>query len=124
MPTSSVIPELPYADVVAAAEWLCEAFGFRERLRIGGHRVQLTYGDGAVVVVNGSGRSSTMVRVEDVDAHCRVAVAAGAEIVAQPETFPYGERQYVAVDPGGHSWTFSQTVDDSDPAGWGGVLRS
>lgn len=33
-----------------------------------------------------------------------------------------GERQCTAVDPGGHVWTFSQTVADIDPGTWGGVL--
>lgn len=34
---------------------------------------------------------------------------------------PYGERQYVAEDPGGHRWTFSQSLVDVDPASWGGT---
>jgi len=25
-------------------------------------------------------------------------------------------------DAGGHRWTFSQSVDDTDPASWGGEL--
>jgi uncharacterized glyoxalase superfamily protein PhnB len=41
MPPGVVIPELAYADIPAAVEWLCQAFGFTERLRIGNHRVQL-----------------------------------------------------------------------------------
>ena len=40
-PPASVIPVLAYADVGAAADWPCAAFGFRIRLRIGDHRVQL-----------------------------------------------------------------------------------
>jgi len=27
VPTSTVIPELPYDDVPAASEWICRAFG-------------------------------------------------------------------------------------------------
>ena len=27
-----------------------------------------------------------------------------------------------AEDPGGHHWTFSQSIADVDPAEWGGVL--
>jgi hypothetical protein len=27
-------------------------------------------------------------------------------------------------DPGGHIWTFSQTIADVDPAAWGGVLET
>jgi uncharacterized glyoxalase superfamily protein PhnB len=110
--------------------WLCGAFGFAERLRIGNHRAQLTLGAGAVVATqrdasahNGADAShSVLVRVDDVDAHCARAEAAGARIVQRPTTHPYGERQYSAVDPGGHAWTFSQSVEDVDPASWGGVL--
>ncbi len=50
IPPSVVIPELAYSNVSEAADWLCHAFGFVERLRIGNHRVQLTYGGGAIVV--------------------------------------------------------------------------
>jgi uncharacterized glyoxalase superfamily protein PhnB len=126
IPVASVIPELAYADVPAAAAWLCAAFGFAERLRIAHHRVQLVFGAGAVVVVQSSGAAPAghglLVRVEDVDAHCERARAAGANILGEPTTWPYGERQYGALDPGGHRWTFSQTVADVDPADWGGSL--
>ena len=50
MPTASVIPTRAYPDVAEAVAWLCDAFGFRERLRIGNHRAQLVFGDGAMVV--------------------------------------------------------------------------
>jgi uncharacterized glyoxalase superfamily protein PhnB len=63
-----------------------------------------------------------MVRVTDIDAHCARARSAGARIVQEPATYPYGERQYTAVDPGGHAWTFSESVADVDPASWGGTL--
>ena len=52
----------------------------------------------------------------------RSAVARGARIVSPPTDYPYGERQYTAVDLGGHHWTFSQSLADVDPADWGGVL--
>ena len=126
---ATVIPVLAYADVHAAAAWLCEAFGFTVRLRIGDHRVQLNVGDGAVTVREmrageaeaalGLGCSLT-VRVEDADARCRQAREHGARITQEPVTYPYGERQYNATDFAGYSWTFSQTVADVDPAEWGG----
>jgi len=125
MPPGPVIPELPYADVPAAARWLCTAFGFVERLRIGAHRIQLKVGNGAIVVVEGGaagGASRVMVPVEDVDAHYARALAAGAHVASPPTTHPYGERQYSALDVGGHRWTFSQSVADSDPVTWGGEL--
>ena len=125
IPACSVIPVLHYPDVAAAASWLCHAFGFSKRLRIGDHRVQLTIGSGALVIAQAEitqadGAHSVMVRVADVDHHHAVAARAGARIAAAPVTYPYGERQYSAVDPGGHHWTFTQTVADVDPADWGG----
>jgi len=125
MPPGTVIPVLAYPDIHEAAAWLCRAFGFVERLRIGDHRIQLTMGEGSVVVTGGEGAPrghSVMVRVADADGHHEQAREAGAAIAAPPVSHPYGERQYSAEDPWGHRWTFSQTVADSDPADWGGVL--
>jgi uncharacterized glyoxalase superfamily protein PhnB len=128
MPRSTVIPELGYRDVAAAGEWLCRAFGFTRRLRIGAHRLQLNAGDGALVLtaMDPSGAigasHSVMIRVEDVDAHHHRAVIEGATIVRPPQDHPYGERQYTAADPAGRRWTFSQSIADVDPASWGGEL--
>jgi uncharacterized glyoxalase superfamily protein PhnB len=126
MAPGTVIPELAYADVRAAATWLCAAFGFAERLRIGNHRVQLTIGSGSVVVVEkreqGACSCATMVRVVAIDEHARIAEQNGAKIVRRPETYPFGERQYTAQDPGGHRWTFSESVADVHPSEWDGEL--
>ena len=125
VPDAEVVPVLAYPDVVEATRWLCDAFGLRLRLRIGEHRAQLVLGGGAVVATQGDdqgGGHSLLVRVEDADAHHDHAVAHGARIVSAPIDYPYGERQYTAVDVGGHHWTFSQSIADVDPADWGGVL--
>ena len=129
IPRAMVIPVLAYPDVNQAAAWLCDAFGFSVRLRIGTHRVQLNVGDGAVIVREmrpnevdaalGVGHSIT-IRVEDADAHCKRAREHGARITQDPVTYPYGERQYNAEDFAGHQWTFSQSVADRHPAEWGG----
>jgi len=130
MPAGTITPVLEYPDVRATVDWLCRAFGFQERLRIGVHRAQLAVGDGSIVVselppnaahaarVGGS----VMIRVEGVDAHRATALAAGAVTVGALSDYPYGERQYSAEDPWGHRWTFSETIVDVDPADWGGVL--
>ncbi len=124
VPEAAVIPELPYRDVREAAEWLCRAFGFRERLQIGDHRAQLVYESGAVIVIEGeAGPSHLLVRVDDADAHRARAEAAGAKIRSEPTDWPYGERQYSAEDPAGHIWTFSESIADVDPADWGGTLK-
>ena len=132
IPRATVIPVLAYRDVNEAAAWLCDAFGFTVRLRIGSHRVQLNVGEGAVIVremraneanaVLDVGHSVT-VRVEDADAHCARARAHGARITEGQVTHPYGERQYNAGDFAGHQWTFSQSVLDVHPQDWGGTAE-
>lgn len=131
VPASTVIPVLAYEDVVQAAEWLCKTFDFKERLRIGHHRVQLTVGDAAVIVNEGKPEApsraenhSVLVRVEDVDRHYEFTRGRGAHILRPPTTYPYGERQYTVEDPGGHCWTFSQSVADVDPEEWGWIVPS
>jgi uncharacterized glyoxalase superfamily protein PhnB len=126
IPSSTVIPELGYADVDEASDWLCAAFGFTVRLRIASHRIQLNVGDGAVVATELAAPAvdrahSVMIRVEDVDGHHTRAVAHGARIVRAPADHPFGERQYTAEDPGGHVWTFSQSIADVSPEDWGGT---
>ena len=133
MPESVVIPVLAYADVRAACSWLCGAFGFVERLRIGEHRAQLSFGSGSIAVAAApadalaqprthAGSFSVMVRVANVDAHYARAKEFHATVLSPPTDFPYGERQYSVQDIGGYVWTFSQSIADVDPSDWGGVL--
>jgi len=129
IPNAAVIPELAYANVPLAAKWLCEHFGFQERLRIADHRVQLNVGEGAVVVTqleSAPGQAdmacSVLVRIENIDVHYAKVVSKGVKIIRPIKSHPYGERQYTAQDFGGHIWTFSQTLEDVDPASWGGTL--
>lgn len=126
MPAAVIIPELPYPDVREAVAWLCRTFGFRERLRIGNHRAQLSFGEGSLVVTQKSADSnpsfSVMVRVNEIDRHYKAVKEAGAQIIGVPTDYPYGERQYTVEDPGGHRWTFSETIADIDPKTWGGIL--
>jgi uncharacterized glyoxalase superfamily protein PhnB len=134
IPSATVIPVLIYPDVREAVAWLTAAFGFAERLQIGeSHRSQLRVGDGGAVIVGdvhrdrrppraGEVTHSVTVRVEDAAAHCERARAHGARILMEPTDFEYGERQYTVEDPAGHRWTFSETLDDVDPASWGGTL--
>jgi len=131
VPKSTVIPEIAYPDVTTAADWLAAAFGFRVRLRIGNHRIQMTVpgaaGDGAIVVTEKARapenhRQTIMVRVTDARAHHARATKQGAKIVRALEDHMFGERQYTVEDPGGHIWTFTESIADSDPREWGGEL--
>jgi uncharacterized glyoxalase superfamily protein PhnB len=127
MPASTVIPVLAYPSVAEAVAWLSAAFGFTLRLGIGDHRAQVNAGDGAIVITAGAapgagGRDSIMIRVDDARAHCERARRHGAAIAMEPTDFPYGERQYTAVDFSGRAWTFSESIADVDPRDWGGEV--
>jgi uncharacterized glyoxalase superfamily protein PhnB len=131
--SASVIPELVYADVPAAIDWLCRTFGFTELWRAGSHRARLAFGNGVVVLADadpdygrgapepGPRSHSVMVKVEDVDAHHDRVKERGARILSGPTDFPYGERQYSVEDLAGHRWTFTQALADLAPEDWGGT---
>lgn len=128
---------LYYDDPRAAIEWLCGAFGFEVRLLVEGdagriEHSELTFGEGLIMVagtdkaakfpymrspaqVGGANTQNMMVYVDDVEAHCARARAAGAAIVAEPETHDYGaeywtDRGYECRDLGGHHWWFYQRL--------------
>ena len=134
-PDTAVIPVLYYPDVRGAVEWLTTALPFIERLRIADHRCQLVHGNGAIVVAKPGGHAEAapatlqnpgahvvMLRVSGIDELFGRAKAAGARVLDEPSDHMYGERQCSFLDPWGHPWTLSETVFDSDPAGWGGEL--
>jgi uncharacterized glyoxalase superfamily protein PhnB len=137
-PNAAVVPILIYPDVAAAIQWLCDAFGFQERLRASGRdgvvgHAQLTSGGGDIMIGRGGGpfvapeRDRThqyvLIAVDSVDSHFERARTRGARIIQPVEDMPFGTRHYTAADPTGHWWTFSQNVADVDPAAWGAVLK-
>jgi PhnB protein len=123
-----ILAHLIYEDVGTSVDWLCRVFGFSERAWIrhtGPHgrisRTQLQVLDSVITVgepsVHGDsprrGVSSMLyVYVDDVDAHYSRALAAGAQIVSELRTQPWGDRGYQVRDPEGHQWTFGQHVSD------------
>ena len=52
----------------------------------------------------GRAAGGMVVHVDDVDAHCERARAAGADITSEPRDQDYGQREYTVRDPEGHSW--------------------
>jgi uncharacterized glyoxalase superfamily protein PhnB len=121
-----------YEDAAAAIEWLEKAFGFATRLRVedgagGIVHSELEYGTGVVMVatvraaeswrspraLGGANTQSLFVFVDDVDAHCARARAAGARIFREVADQDYGEtqdRNYGAFDCEGHRWWFAQRL--------------
>ena len=136
-PRATVVPILVYEDVGSAIDWLCETFGFRERLRAGPpggsvSHAQIEMAECAVML----GRQGAefraprpdevsqylVVHVADVEKHFEHARQRGARILKPPADTPFGERQYTVEDPGGHRWTFSQSIADVTPEDWGATL--
>lgn len=136
-----VTPAIFYDDANAAIDWLCTAYGFEVRLKVEGdngrvEHSELVYGDGVVMVgqsggdpnsfktsfkspksLAGATTQSLMLYVDDADAHCARARAAGATIFMEPAVHDYGadywsDRSYGAVDPEGHHWWFTQRLRD------------
>lgn len=129
-PPGTIVPWLAYSNVAEAIAWLSAAFGFREHLHTPPepdgsiHHAQLSVGQGAVVLTTRPLQSgiSLFIPVEDVDAHYERTVQFGARTAGPPTTHEFGERQYTAIDLAGYRWTFSQSVADVDPAGWGAIV--
>ena len=122
--TSDIYPSLCYDDAPAAIAWLCRVFGFTQRLVVPGPNgtiahSELSYGNGVVMIGSPkaergfvsprsqAGSSQALsVRVEDPDAHCARAKAAGAIITQPLRDEEYGSRGYMAKDLEGHQWYF------------------
>ena len=120
-----IIPYLLYEDAEAAIAFLMRAFGFTELNRTvseGGRIVncELAGPAGGEVwlgeVDQVQGRSLVWVYVEDADAHCERSRAEGAEITMAPMDRPFGDRQYEARDPQGHTWFFAHPISEDSPA--------
>ena len=91
MPRCTVIPQLAYPDVVEAAAWLCEVFGFSVRIRMGDHRAQLNVGDGAIVLTKREGDaagSSVMVLSRISTGTTTAPWSADARGQSRQKTFP------------------------------------
>lgn len=127
---------LTYNEAAKAITWLQQAFGFEVQLKVEGEGGRIEHSElvlgGAVIMIGdakaalrpwrkspaslgGANTQSLCVVVDDVDAHCERARAAGATIAMEPETHDYGDdywtdRTYEAIDLEGHHWWFMQRI--------------
>ncbi len=109
-----IYPSVHYRDPAAGVEFLTRAFGFEELViyrddeGIPVH-IELNYGPSVVFVGSDTelvGAGRLYVAVDDADAHCAHARAAGATIVRELHDTDYGSRDYRAADPDGNHWLF------------------
>jgi PhnB protein len=127
---------LSYEDGLAALDWLCETFGFKEQTRMVGPDGRLAHGevlagDGLIMLASPTVDyqspkhhseiceqarrwlsvpwiiDGVLVYVDDLDSHFERARAAGATILSNIEGGPPGQR-YRAEDLEGHRWFFFQ----------------
>ena len=119
-PAPTLYPCLRSGDARQAIAWLGEAFGFREIAVHDGSEgsiahAELGLGNGVLMLGDARPDPATpssgaafghSVHVEDVDAHCARARAAGAEILREPADTDYGAREYSCRDPEGRLWSF------------------
>lgn len=129
---------LTYKDATAAIDWICKAFGFEVRLKVDGEgglveHSELTFGESVLMVgdervqqrkdrtfvspasVGGQCTQSVMLYIDDADAHCARAKAAGGVITYGPSVSDYGEeywadKSFKVRDPEGHLWWFCERV--------------
>lgn len=128
-PRQTVFAQLKYVSPSAMSRFLADAFGFEEhfavegadgelehaQLRVGSslifvsrHRDDDQYGLSSPQVLGGaSGNLCVWVADDQLDAHSRRAVDAGATILNPIHDSLAGVREYSCTDPEGHVWTFS-----------------
>ena len=128
----ALIPCLRYKDAPAAIDFLCRAFGFERQAvytdeadaSVVHHAQLLLHGQ---MIMLGSDRSGGVTDlynwktagdagcitmcvcavIDDPDAHCATARAAGAVILTEPhDNEGYPGRSYDARDPEGNVWNF------------------
>lgn len=115
----TMFPSLSYDDAPAAIDFLCDAFGFERHAVYGNDdgtiaHAELRFGNGIVMFGSAKGEmqatrgrgGGVYIVVDDPDAHCAQARAAGAEISDDLHDTEYGSREYSTKDPEGNTWYF------------------
>ena len=136
----AAIPMLSYEDPARAADWIAEAFGFRETGRwanADGRPLHVNMeGSGALIMLGSPGPGyqnprhhaevcdharawlstpffvdGVLVYVDDIDTHFERARVSEATVLSPLEdNSEVGQRQYRAEDLEGHRWMFAQPI--------------
>lgn len=123
---TAVTPYLVAEDAPRLIDFLVEAFGAVERMRmpmpdggIGHAEVEIA---GAAVMLGSASppdfppvAAQLHLYVEDADAVYARAVAAGATAIAEPADQFYGDRLGRIADPAGNVWTIATHIEDVTP---------
>lgn len=120
-------------NAAEAIDFYTKAFGAREKFRLTepsgriGH-AELDFGGATLMLSDeypelgirgpqtvGGTTMSIHLHVDDADEVVRRAVAAGAEVVRQPQDQFYGERSGTVRDPFGHEWNIGHEIEKVTP---------
>lgn len=125
----ALVPYLAVAGAAAAIDWYRDVLGAIETLRFVGDdgrvgHAELTIGTAKVMLADefpeidvtgpatlGGTTVALHLEVVDVDYSYRRAVDAGATSVREPADQGHGNRNATIVDPFGHRWMLSQSID-------------
>jgi PhnB protein len=118
----------PYLMVDGAAElvdYLTQAFGAKERMRMDGPdgkigHTEVEIGDSVIMLSdtmpqNPAMPAAVMVYVDDVDATYKKALAAGGKSERAPEDMFYGDRASSVRDKFGNLWFIHTHIEDVSP---------
>lgn len=124
---SRIYPALRYRDAAAMIEWLGEAFGFAKHVVYPGPDGTIAHAElslGSAMIMLGSARDDKFgamvgspgtsngngqaiyIAIDDADALCARAEAAGADILMGLTDTDYGSRDFICRDPEGYVWCF------------------
>ena len=130
MPNVKVMPYLCCRDAARALDFYARAFGAVETMRLAepGGRIghaEFRLGDAVIMLSDeyperkvlspqtlGGTPVATHLYVDDVDAFCARAVAAGATLARPVADQFYGDRSGQLEDPFGHRWFVATHVED------------
>ena len=128
-----VTPYLAIDGASAAIDFYKKAFGATERMRMGGPEGKIGHAEieiegGLIMLADeypdmefrspktlGGSPVTIHMYVEDVDAFCARAAAAGATVLRPVADQFYGDRSCQLKDPFGHTWSFATHVEDVSP---------
>ena len=123
---TAITPYLVAEDAAGLIEFLTNAFGAVERMRMPMPDGSVAHAEveigGAAVMLSSAmppefppTAAQIHLYVEDVDGAYAQAVSAGAAGVAEPADQFYGERIGRVVDPAGNTWSIATHVEDVTP---------
>lgn len=115
---NNVMPYLVVDDVGREIEFLKQAFGAEEMMRVENDRgvhAEVRIGDSVVMMGSNSGSpnvSSALmyVYVNDTDAAFERAITAGGATFERPNDTPYGDRRAGVRDPFGNQWWIATSL--------------